>query len=735
MGELKLKKPLVPSSSGARILSELCYQQKKSFCQRAHFSTKTNKKFSASKINKTDTFNKLNDNLLSIHINLTILTCWTGTFPTPLNQLKDVSMLRKIFACGALLLASQFAGAQIVNGNFESFSGNTPTGWTTIDGSISVAPSSVAFEGSRSVAVTVNTTSQSATDFLQSIPVVANQTYNFSARIRHTEGGMRARFYINGFRNYSNPALTNQWQQINYSYTPTSSGNILVGLRFYDVSGFDGSEIVYVDDFQPSSGSTGGSSSCSGTEVNVAINTDQYGSETSWQILNAASQAVESGSGYASNASASEDFCLSDGNYTFVINDSFGDGICCGFGNGSYAVTAGATTLASGGEFASQESTPFTIGGSSTPPSACSANEVSLSLQTDQYGSETSWQLNRGSTQVATGSGYSNNSLNTEDFCLSDGNYTFVINDSFGDGICCSFGNGFYRLTSDGSELVSGGQFGSSESMSFSLPASGNGGGGNTGSYYDSAQGLSGFALKSALHDIIDNHSNQGYGSLWTFYSANERDVYYENDGSILDIYSERPNAADAYNYTPVSDQCGNFNSEADCYNREHAFPRSWFGGDVEPMNSDVHHIFPSDGQVNSYRSSFPYGEVGSATITTTNGSRRGNAVSGLGYSGTVFEPIDEFKGDLARAYFYMATRYEDVISGWENNSSTSDAVLNGSSNRVFETWVVNLLLDWHAQDPVSQKEIDRNEAAFGYQGNRNPFVDNPAWVNSIWGN
>ncbi len=642
-------------------------------------------------------------------------------------------MFRSVIACGALLLASQFASAQITNGNFESFSGNTPNGWTTIDSSISVSPSSLAFEGSRSAAITVNTTSQSNTDFLQSIPVVANQTYNFSARIRHTEGGMRARFYINGFRNYSNPSLVNQWQQINYSYTPSSSGNILVGLRFYDVSGFDGSEVVYVDDFQPTSG---GSSSCSGTQVNVAINTDQYGSETSWQILNSSNQAVESGSGYASNASFNEDVCLSDGNYTFVINDSFGDGICCGFGNGSYSVTAGSDVLASGGQFGSQESTPFSVGGSSTPPpTGCSANPVTLSLQTDQYGSETSWRINRGGSQVANGSGYNSNTSYSEEFCFSDGSYTFTIDDSFGDGICCGFGNGFYRLTSNGTELVSGGEFGSTETMSFSLPAGSGGGSGGPGGYYASAQGLSGFALKTALHNIIDNHTNRGYGSLWNFYSANELDVYYENDNSILDIYSERPAANDPYNYTPVSDQCGSFNSEADCYNREHAFPRSWFGGDVEPMNSDVHHIFPTDGQVNSYRSSFPYGEVGSASITTSNGSRRGNAVSGLGYNGTVFEPIDEFKGDLARAYFYMATRYQDVISGWENNSSSSNAVLDGSSNRVFETWVVNLMLSWHAQDPVSQKEIDRNNAAFDYQGNRNPFVDNPAWVNSIWGN
>ena len=151
-------------------------------------------------------------------------------------------------------------------------------------------------------------------------------------------------------------------------------------------------------------------------------------------------------------------------------------------------------------------------------------------------------------------------------------------------------------------------------------------------------------------------------------------------------------------------------------------------------MNSDVHHIFASDGYVNSKRSSYPYAVVGSATFTSDNNSKVGSSVTS-GYSGTVFEPIDEFKGDLARAYFYMATRYENVISSWQNNSSSSDAVLNGSSNQVFETWQLNLLISWHNADPVSQYEIDRNNAAQTYQGNRNPFVDHPEWVELVWVN
>ncbi|MEM7676895.1 MAG: endonuclease, partial [Myxococcota bacterium] len=262
------------------------------------------------------------------------------------------------------------------------------------------------------------------------------------------------------------------------------------------------------------------------------------------------------------------------------------------------------------------------------------------------------------------------------------------------------------------------------------------GSGGATGltGYYQSANGLSGYELKTALHNIIRGHTVRGYGAIWSFYSTSERDRYFENDGSLIDVYSEAPSTLDPYRYVSTSQQCGNYRSEGDCYNREHAFPRSWFGGAREPMNSDIHHVLASDGYVNGRRSSFPYGEVSSASYTSRNGSRLGVASFNLGYSGTVFEPIDEFKGDIARIYFYMATRYENVIAAWSSNSSFSDAVLDGSRDSVFEPWFLALLKRWHAEDPVSQKELDRNQAAYDYQNNRNPYVDHPELVSLIWG-
>ncbi|MEQ9468682.1 MAG: endonuclease [Ekhidna sp.] len=244
--------------------------------------------------------------------------------------------------------------------------------------------------------------------------------------------------------------------------------------------------------------------------------------------------------------------------------------------------------------------------------------------------------------------------------------------------------------------------------------------------YYTNATGT-GYTLKTQLHNIIDDHDDQGYSAVWDFIYDYELDTYYENDGSVLDIYSENPSGTDPYNFTKGTDQCGNYSGEGSCYNREHSFPKSWFD-DASPMFSDVHHLFPTDGYVNGQRGNFPFGEVGSASFTSENGCKKGSARSGLGYSGTVFEPIDEFKGDLARAYFYMATRYEDVLGSWSSD------MLDGSTDQVFETWALDMLMDWHSNDPVSQKELDRNDNIYIFQGNRNPFVDHPEWVDEIWG-
>ncbi|HEY4616821.1 MAG TPA: endonuclease [Flavobacterium sp.] len=243
--------------------------------------------------------------------------------------------------------------------------------------------------------------------------------------------------------------------------------------------------------------------------------------------------------------------------------------------------------------------------------------------------------------------------------------------------------------------------------------------------YYDSATGTN-YTLKTQLYNIIKGHTDNGYGGLYTTYQSSDVDHFYENDGTVLDMYSEKPSATDPYNYSTGSTQrCGNYSAEGDCYNREHIIPQSSFNSSA-PMVSDAHFITPTDGKVNGQRSNYPHGTVGSTTWTSLNGSKLGSS-SVAGYSGTVFEPIDEFKGDIARMYFYFATRYENTVSGY------AYPMFNGSSNQVFTTAFLNMLLAWNSQDPVSAREIERNNAIYTFQNNRNPYIDHPEYVQQVW--
>lgn len=190
--------------------------------------------------------------------------------------------------------------------------------------------------------------------------------------------------------------------------------------------------------------------------------------------------------------------------------------------------------------------------------------------------------------------------------------------------------------------------------------------------YYASATGT-GYTLKTQLFNIIKNHSDQGYSGLYVTFETSDRDYFYENDGSVLDMYSENPSGSDPYTYTPGNNQCGNYSQEGDCYNREHIIPQSFFNEAI-PMRNDAHFVTPTDGKVNGDRGNLPFGKVGATTLTSLNGSKVGGASNtgyASGYSGTVFEPIDEFKGDIARMYFYFATRYENVLNSWGGGEVT----------------------------------------------------------------
>lgn len=247
--------------------------------------------------------------------------------------------------------------------------------------------------------------------------------------------------------------------------------------------------------------------------------------------------------------------------------------------------------------------------------------------------------------------------------------------------------------------------------------------------YYTPAVGLTGAPLKTALKEIIKaGHQDKGYSGLWTAYHTTDRDTTYENDGTILDIYSENPNGPDPYNFNVGTSQCGQYSVEGQCYNREHIVPQSLFN-EAFPMKSDIHFIRATDGKVNGMRSSYPFGKVGNTvSYTSQNGSKVGNSDS-PGYSGIVFEPIDAFKGDVARMIFYFVTRYETQLAGF-----SSGDMLGGSAFPGLQDWELQQLLAWNAMDPVSDAETARNNAAYTFQGNRNPFIDNSAYAQMIWG-
>lgn len=249
--------------------------------------------------------------------------------------------------------------------------------------------------------------------------------------------------------------------------------------------------------------------------------------------------------------------------------------------------------------------------------------------------------------------------------------------------------------------------------------------------YYNSATGT-GYVLKTQLYNIIKDHNDRGYSGLYTTYTTSDKDFYYENDGTLLDNYSENPTGPDAYEFTygiNQDDGTGG-NNEGERYNREHLIPQSVFNS-ATPMYSDAHFVVPADKHVNAQRGDLPFGKVGNANWTSLNGTKRGNnwnADYSAGYSGIVFEPIDEFKGDIARNLLYFATRYENVVAGYNY------VMFNNTADQVFAQPFLNILLTWNQLDPVSQREIDRNNAVYARQGNRNPYIDNWDFVTAIWG-
>lgn len=259
--------------------------------------------------------------------------------------------------------------------------------------------------------------------------------------------------------------------------------------------------------------------------------------------------------------------------------------------------------------------------------------------------------------------------------------------------------------------------------------------------YYDAASGLTCAALKTALSNIITSgHTQNSYGGLDDVEML-VTDNRLNDAGTqtiVYDMYSDNPLGPEPYTFTFSQFNIGSgSDGEGNGWNKEHSFPNSWFSSTSSTNNfpgADLHHLFPTDMDVNSLRSNFPYGKVATATTTTANGSKLGSSAITFGtYTGPVFEPIDAFKGDFARATLYMVTRYQAEQPSWENLQPNGDVVMDGTTYPSIELDYLTLLVQWHNADPVSAKEIARNNNVYGFQNNRNPFIDHPEYVGQIW--
>ena len=239
----------------------------------------------------------------------------------------------------------------------------------------------------------------------------------------------------------------------------------------------------------------------------------------------------------------------------------------------------------------------------------------------------------------------------------------------------------------------------------------------DTGIYYSNADGMKGELLKTAMYNIISSHTTLNYGSLEDYYP----DTDSREDGRLWDMYSN----ITSYMWSNT----GSYKDEGDAWNKEHCVPQSWFG-EALPMKSDIMHVVPVDGKINGMRSNYPFGEVGTVKSQSANGFSKLGTCMTQGYSGAVFEPNDEYKGDFARIYFYMATCYENK----NMTSSNGNICFDGSTYPYFTDWFLQMLLRWAKNDPVSQKEVDRNAGVYKHQKNRNPFVDYPGLEEYVWG-
>ncbi len=233
--------------------------------------------------------------------------------------------------------------------------------------------------------------------------------------------------------------------------------------------------------------------------------------------------------------------------------------------------------------------------------------------------------------------------------------------------------------------------------------------------YYLFAKNKQKSELKTALKNVssplrvLEYGSGQGF--TWEGFYYTDR----QSDSNVMDMYSNV--VRKQTNYWAVNEM-----------HIEHSFPKSWWGAHENMAYKDLFHLYPADAVTNMTKSNLPLGEV-KGTPTLDNGvSKVGENGFGTAYSENCFEPADAYKGDFARSYLYISSIYEDFSQLWQS------PMLNNNTYPVWKPWAIDLLLKWHRQDPVSTKELTRNEAIYQIQGNRNPFIDYPTLADFIWG-
>ena len=239
--------------------------------------------------------------------------------------------------------------------------------------------------------------------------------------------------------------------------------------------------------------------------------------------------------------------------------------------------------------------------------------------------------------------------------------------------------------------------------------------------YYNPIDGKQERDLKTALHRILKEHTVLSYNNLWYYFRTTDLIL----PDIVWDMYS-----SNVRYYDPPT----NSNSSVSGMNKEHSLPKSWW--DTSPANeqyaaySDLNNLFPSDGSANMSKSNIVLGKVNNPTFN--NGVTKTGQNNYPGSPATrAFEPADEYKGDFARTYMYMVTCYEDYAPQWRTEALQ---MLNNETYPVFQEWAKQMLLEWHRNDPVSEKEKMRNEEVYRYQNNRNPFIDFPQLAEYIWG-